>query len=85
MTEADALLGKIASGIINPVIALMFAIAIIFFLYGVVEFIMNSDNEDKRSEGRKHMVWGVIGLFVMLSTFGIMSLLANTASMIGGN
>lgn len=77
MAEADALLKKIGDAIINPAIALMFAIAIVVFLYGVVEFILNADSEDKRKTGKQHMVWGIIGLFIMLSVFGIMNLLVN--------
>ncbi len=75
MSSVDTLLGKLADQIINPIISLMFAIAVLFFLYGVLEFVAGAGNEDKRTQGKRHMIWGIIGLFIMLSVFGIMRLL----------
>lgn len=77
MSEADNLILKINQTILNPIIGVMFAIALVVFLYGVVEFIAGTDNEEKRSAGRKHMIWGIVGLFIMVAVFGLMHLLAN--------
>ncbi|MBU4224090.1 hypothetical protein KJ934_02620 [Patescibacteria group bacterium] len=77
MQEADALLNKIIQSIANPAIKLMLAIAVMVFLYGVVEFILGADNEEKRNVGRQHIIWGLIGLFIMVSVFGIMRILLN--------
>lgn len=71
----DELLGKIASSIINPLVILMIAVAVVFFIYGVVEFISAANNEEARTKGRQHMVWGIIGLFIMVSVWGIMNIL----------
>lgn len=75
MQEADALLNKIIQSIANPAIKLMLAIAVMVFLYGVVEFILGADNEEKRNVGKQHIIWGLIGLFIMVSVFGIMKIL----------
>lgn len=77
MQEADALLNKIIQSIANPAIKLMLAIAVMVFLYGVVEFILGADNEEKRNVGKQHIIWGLIGLFIMVSVFGIMRILLN--------
>jgi uncharacterized membrane protein YjfL (UPF0719 family) len=50
----------------------------VYFLYGLVDFIANPDNTDKREEGKQHMLWGVIGMFIMMAVFTIMRILANT-------
>ncbi len=56
----------------------MFIVAILTFVWGVVEMIMNADNEEKRQTGARHMMWGLIGLFIMLGVYGILNLLINT-------
>ncbi len=77
MNNTDNLLSKINTQIINPLIGLMIAIAVVFFLYGVLEFIMGADNAEKKETGKQHMIWGIIGLFIMVAVFGIMNLLAS--------
>lgn len=76
MNEVDSLISKIADKILNPIIGLMVAIAVVVFIYGVVEFIANADNEDKRKLGKDHMIWGIVGLFIMVSVFGLMNIVA---------
>ncbi len=68
--------------IINPIIFFLFALAMVFFLYGVAQYLLNPDNEEVRSTSKTHMIWGVIGLFVMIAVFGIMRLILGT---VGGN
>ena len=72
------LMVKINDAILNPIIYLFFAIALLLFLWGVVEFIMNSENADKKAEGAQHILWGVIGLAIMLSVLGIIQVIKGT-------
>jgi succinate dehydrogenase/fumarate reductase cytochrome b subunit len=71
--------------IINPLIKLLFALAIVFFLYGVFEFLMNQENEEKKTSGKSHMLWGVIGLTIMLGVWSILGLILNTFNIQGIN
>lgn len=57
---------------VQPFIWLLMFVASVVFIWGVIEFISNADNGNKRSEGIKHMIWGVIGLFVMSAAAGIL-------------
>ena len=61
------ILSSINKLIINPLIILLFALALFFFLYGVMEFISNQTNEEKKVAGKQHMIWGVIGLTISCS------------------
>ena len=72
------LLDNINTYIVNPIIGLLFGLALLYFVYGVAVFIVNGDNDVKRREGASHMLWGVIGLFVMVSVFGIMKVICTT-------
>lgn len=58
-----------------PVLA---GVALAFFLYGLVDFIANADNEQKRIKGKNLMTWGVVALFVMVSMWGLVNMLHNT-------
>ena len=76
----DSLLSKISTEILLPIIYLLFALSLVYFLWGVFVFVKNSDNPEKRSEGYDHMIWGIIGLFIMISANGIVNLITNTTS-----
>ncbi len=76
-------LGKIEANILNPLILLLFGIATVVFMWGVVKYIANADNESERSKGSKAIVYGIVGMFVMFSVFGIMNLIANTVTSLG--
>ncbi len=75
---AGKLIGKINKIIINPLIVLVFAIALVVFLYGLYEMLANGESEEERTKGKQHMLWGVIGMFIMVSVFTIMQLVIDT-------
>lgn len=62
----------------GSVIGLLFAVATAFFLYGVVQFLMNADNQEKQDKGKSFMVWGIVALAVMFSVWGLVGVLQNT-------
>jgi len=79
MQKVYAILSKINEIIINPIIFLLIGVALIYFIYGVFEFLWKSrSNPAAMKEGRTHMAWGLFGMFVMLSVFGFFRILLNT-------
>lgn len=78
MERFNSFLANVNAQIINPLIALLFALAVIYFLYGVFEFIRNQDNEEKKTTGKAHMIWGVVGIAIMLGVWGILNIILNT-------
>jgi hypothetical protein len=76
--SVDTFLGKLNAKVINPLIELTFIIALVIFLYGVMEYIRGSRNEEKRTLGKQHMIWGIVGFLIMFGVFGIMNILVNT-------
>lgn len=77
-TSVDEFVAKLDGLIINPLITLLFALAVVFFLYGVFEFMLNQANEEKKTDGKSHMIWGIIGMTIMLGAWAIMNLLLKT-------
>jgi hypothetical protein len=73
------IVNKTADQIINPLIWFALVIATLVFLWGLVQFIManSSGDEDGIKTGKKHLIWGVIGLFIMLSVRGIIAVIQN--------
>jgi len=74
----DSFVLNLNKHIINPLILLLFALAVVYFVYGIFEFISNQENEEKRSNGRRHMLWGIIGITIMMGIFMILNLLLDT-------
>ncbi|PCI29652.1 hypothetical protein COB55_01775 [Candidatus Wolfebacteria bacterium] len=72
------LLESIDKVIINPIILLLFGLALLFFLWGVMQFILNMSSDDKRTEGKQHMIWGIIGLTIMFSVWAIIKFIKGT-------
>jgi hypothetical protein len=66
--------------IIQVAIPVVAALALLFFFWGLANFIFHADNEDKRKEGRSVMIWGVVALFAMVSVWGIIAVLLRTFS-----
>ncbi len=61
----------------TTVIPLIFALAIMLFVWGVVQFVIN-DSEEAKTQGRQFMIWGIIGLTVMVGVWGLVSVIGNT-------
>jgi hypothetical protein len=77
VTAVTELLGKIATYIINPLIILGFTVATIFLFYGIAEMIWKSDSNEL-DKNRNNVKYGVIGLFIMFSVYGILRLVLAT-------
>ena len=65
-------------GFIAYLIPLLIAIGLLVFLWGMAKFILHAEDEGKREEGRQLMMWGAIGLFVMVSFWGLTKILIGT-------
>ena len=79
----DALLQKAVVAIVNPIIQVLFAVALFIFVFGVFEFVRGADKPEARTVGQKHMIWGIVGLVIMISVFTIIRILLNTLGITG--
>ena len=74
----DDLLSNFNRVILNPTIAFLFVVALLVFFYGMIAFIRNLDSDTERDKGKSHMLWGIIGMAIMVSVFGIIRFILNT-------
>lgn len=66
----SALIEKLTD-LINPVIGLLSGLAVLAFVWGIVQYIFYASDEKKKLSAKNTMVYGVIGLFVLFSFWGI--------------
>jgi succinate dehydrogenase/fumarate reductase cytochrome b subunit len=83
--DLNGFIGKVDTMIINPLILLLFALAIVYFLFGVFQFLMNQENEEKKTSGKSHMLWGIVGIVIMLGVWTILGMILNTFGITGVN
>lgn len=68
------------TGLINSVLVpLVFAVAFVVFIWGVFTyFIASGDNDEKRENGKKLMLYSIVGFFLMVSVWGLVNILLGT-------
>lgn len=78
MGAGEELLDRIVTFIIDPAVKVVFTLGLFFFLWGLVEFLIKLRDGQPSAEGKRHMVYGMIGMLIMVSVYGIISLVMNT-------
>ena len=62
----------------RSIVPLIFALAVLMFVWGVVQYVINTDEEAKKAKGKQFMIWGIIALTVMVGVWGLVGILAGT-------
>ena len=88
MTFAD-FIGSGSTGIFgilnNIVIPLIFAFAFAIFIWGIVNyFFLKGDDETERARGKQFALWGILGITLLFSVWGLLNLLLSTLGIGGG-
>ena len=78
MDAVNVLVNKISKFILEPLIYGMFGIATIVFLWGVYNFIGAADNPEKRGDGAQQMIWGIVGMVIMIAAAVLKDIIYNT-------
>ncbi len=64
--------------LLGGLVPIIVSLAIVAFLYGVQKYILAGASEDKVKEGREMMIYGIIGIFVMVSVWGLVRIVVQT-------
>ena len=81
MSVLNQFLDKVVAQIINPIILLLAAAAFVVFVWGVFQFISQAGEATKREEGRKAIMWSLVGLIIIFGVYGILNLALGTFSL----
>lgn len=71
----DKFITAVSDQILNPLIYLLFGIAMIVFIWGLVRFIAHGGEEDARTTAKRHILYGLLGMFIMFSAFALVRLI----------
>ncbi len=63
---------------VKTIIPLLISVALLVFIWGVIRYITAGDDEEKRTKARNTILYGVIGLFAIVSVWGLVAILQNT-------
>ena len=74
--EVNDFFQKILVFINNTLVPLIFALALLMFLWGVFKFFILGGDDDSRQDGKKFMIWGILAFVMMVSVWGIVNALA---------
>lgn len=73
------LVDKVSDVILNPLIALIFAASFLIFLWGLVMYLYELNTGGHwYGNGRKHLFWGIAGMFIMVAAWAIVKLIDAT-------
>lgn len=64
--------------ILRLLVPLLIGLALVAFLYGAVIYLFSAGSPEKRQDGRQFMLYGLVTLFVMVSVWGLVSILSQT-------
>ena len=78
MSAFANVVNPIISGIIYPIVEIAFGVALVVFVYGVLRLVLNASDEEVRSSAKNSILWGTVGMFIMVSAWGIIYLVSNT-------
>lgn len=73
----EGFMGRLSS-IVNSVIPFIVGLTVFVIIWGIFLYVAKADEEEKRSQGRQFILWGVIGVFFMLSVWGFINILLGT-------
>jgi len=65
-------------------IPLMVMLAVLYVIWAAVMYIQVDDNSTVKKEKREQIFWGIIGLFVILSVWSLVSVVQNTFQVFSG-
>ena len=63
--------------IVDSLVGVLMTLAIIAFFWGLVKYIWNAGDEEKRKDGKWMMIWSVVALFVMVSIWGLVGFIGS--------
>jgi hypothetical protein len=78
ITDVNGLSSKLL-GIGNTVTYILVALGVLFIVWNVVIYLIKGSAEDeKRTKAGMNILWGIVGLFVIVSIWGLVNILTNT-------
>ena len=62
---------------LNAIVPVLVALGVVYFVYGVITYVIAKEEEAKKA-GRNRIIYGIIGLAVIIGVWGLVNLLRRT-------
>jgi hypothetical protein len=77
VNDANGLLVRFIS-VLNVVTYILVALAVLFIVYNVVWYIIKPSSSEEKGTHGMNILWGIVGLFIIVSIWGLVNILTNT-------
>ncbi len=65
--------------LLTAVLPVLIGLGVVYFVWGVITYVISSDEEAKKA-GRDRIIYGIIGLAVIIGLWGLVRILTDTFS-----
>jgi hypothetical protein len=69
---------QVGAQVQNYLIGIVFALALYFVVWGIFKFVLHANDPEERAKGRAAILWSIIGVFLMMSIWGLINILLNS-------
>lgn len=69
---------QIILDIISLLIPILIGLTVAVFIWGLYRYIPSAASEEDKIQGKKFMIFGILGLFVMISVWAIVGVILGT-------
>jgi len=63
--------------LLGYVIPVLVALGVVYFVWGVVQYVIG-DSEEAKKKGRDRMIFGIVGLVVIVAVWGLVAIILRT-------
>ena len=83
MDRANLLISRFADQVINPILFVLVAAGVAYFFWNVILMIYKYDDTEALEEGKRNLIWGAIGIAVMVSAIGLINFIKSGLDSLG--
>ena len=70
-------------GVLTTLVPVLIGVALVVFIWGVIRYVTAGESDEKKVAARGIMIYGIIGLFVIVSIWGLVEILQNITGATG--
>lgn len=81
MAMAEGKLGDVLitiKGLVDGIIPILMVLVVAVFLWGIVRYVTAGGDAEKEKAARGYIIYGLIGIFVLVAFWGIVKMFAGT-------
>ncbi|MBA4320717.1 MAG: hypothetical protein C0412_20170 [Flavobacterium sp.] len=67
-----------AHDVLGLLLPLIVAMAVVWFVWSVFQYTMAGGDEAKVTKEKTQIIWGIVGIFIMVSVWGLVGILRGT-------